>query len=700
MNNWQPFRCGLRPRATLVVRALCLGGWWLIAMALGNFGCTHGAATGEIYLANGLEQLALGDTTRALVFLKQARWELGNDHRVLFHIGRIEANAKTFESRVRARKTLLQAIDRAPDTAEYRQSLGALLQRQRYPLASTRMLARAVLLDPGLSGAWLLLGENLQSKYFLDMDQPALLDSAMQCYANAVQHGPTEGEAAYRLAFLHMHRGMLDAARDIVAPIVAESACPGRFGMLLTAIEYRSHQYGRAAEVAARTLECMDWPQREKWIGLQAILQPDRTSCWQHMTATQRDSMTQWFWWQADPTPTTLRNERLLEHLTRVVEASAYFEVLAMGKTGNRTDRGEMWQRYGEPMMQFRLYGREESAWRWVYGAEGYRDRGAFFDFVDVYHNDDYLRVRRGSRSDFSYPLMLDEVPVATRIVFTGPPGGMQYQMRYFRGSAGHTAVEIAFAVRSEGEWQQLVVEAAGWRGPQDRAAYLKRIAPRVKLYKLDDGRLLGRLRFEVPSEELVLGLQATAIQEDTTQAGTNQASLDLWVAMGRDTLTIENLHVDELAISDIMLAYSIEDTPGELFQLGGVQVIPRVDARITDSGLNLYFEIYASQEILRMQRRVAVRYAVRARRPESFGFWEQFKPGARHRWDPDNLPSVQASYFFIPQQQVEPQHLHIDLSVLKAGPYELRVELEDPKSGAVASRIIPFLLEQPRTGT
>jgi GWxTD domain-containing protein len=662
-----------------------------IALTAAVSACTRQATTGEIDFADGLEQLALGDTAQALALFEKARWELGDDDRVLFHIGRLQAQSSRIDERVRAREILQQAIDRAPEAAVYRETLGELLQRQRYATASTQMLREAVRLDPNASHAWFLLGQNLHRQYFEYMDRRAELDSAMNCYAQALSVDPDETGAVYNLAFLNFHLGFLDMARNLLVPVVTTRACPGRFGMLLAAVEFRARRVERANEVAARTMRCMGWSERERWVGLQSILLPDSTGWWADRSWAQQDSLAHWFWWSVDPTPTTLVNERFLEHITRVVESDFYFEVPHLGKSGDRTDRGEIWLRYGEPRIQMRLYGRDRPVWRWIYGAERGRDRGAFFDFADVYHNDDYQRVRRRAGSDFAVPQVFEVVPAATRLEFPSPPGGMDYQMRYFRGAPGRTAVEIAFAVQPDSDWDGLALEAAGWRGPEDRAAYHRSFLSQPQMYPLADGRLLGRLRFEVPAEALVLGLQA---QPERRTAGLLSVPARPWVAMGRDTLDVEDLQAPELSISDVILAYDIRETAGGgAFDFDGLQVMPRVDARIESSELNLYFEIYPSRDILQHPRAIAVRTGVRARPPESFGFWNQFKPGARRRWDPDRMPVVEASYDFVPHRAIEQQALHIDLSVLERGPYELRVELEDATTGEWAGRVIPFLL-------
>ena len=70
MGRWQPFQLGLRALVQLTIPALRLGSLLVFAaVVLGDLGCTNRAATGEIHLANGLEQLALVDTSQALYFV-------------------------------------------------------------------------------------------------------------------------------------------------------------------------------------------------------------------------------------------------------------------------------------------------------------------------------------------------------------------------------------------------------------------------------------------------------------------------------------------------------------------------------------------------------------------------------------------------------------------------------------------------------
>ncbi|MFQ5599111.1 MAG: hypothetical protein ACE5G2_01005, partial [Candidatus Krumholzibacteriia bacterium] len=99
----------------------CLGSAGLVAALLLLGGCRSGVTKGEHDFADGLRRLALGDSAAALELLEKANYELGNDPRVLFHIGRIHAAEGTIEGRIRGQRALVRAVQHAPEVGVYRQ---------------------------------------------------------------------------------------------------------------------------------------------------------------------------------------------------------------------------------------------------------------------------------------------------------------------------------------------------------------------------------------------------------------------------------------------------------------------------------------------------------------------------------------------------------------------------------------------------
>lgn len=655
--------------------------------------CRSGMTKGELYLQYGFERLALGDTTGALDYMQRARFELNDETRVLFHIARLLAADGTIRGRDRAQKLLSEVVRREPENAMYRAELGILLRQQRYVRGSTKHLVEAVRIDSSLARAWSVLGLNLQEEYFARLEEEALLDSAVACYRRALDLEETDQDTRYRLAFLHMHRDEFSAARDLVAPYAYRGDCPQRFGLLLVALLFHTRQFESAQLLLDELLDCMPWQERESWIGLKPLMHPDSASVYTTLIDAKRDSACTGFWWARDPTPTTLVNERLIEHVARAVEANTYFEVALLGREGRHTDRGEVYLRYGAPASINRTF--YKTGWVWRYPS-GNPDDPTTFLFFDTYHNGDYVRLRRTAFSDFSREAAFEATPEVSGVTFKQRRGSWDYVVRQFRAAGGHTALEIAYVVEPTPFLEAMQIDVAAWRGPHDIAASQRSTAAAERLYLLEDGRAVGRVRIEVAPREYVVGLKAIAIRADDViplpgPNGRIDRDKIAWIAMERDTVALWHFDASTLQLSDVILAHELRPGVGGLFDMGGVLAVPRVGARVQSDLLHLYFEAYPTQRVLREGTALAVTYEVRPLPPATWSFWDQFRGDYRRRMNPAQRPLVQATFTFLPSAEVERQHLSIDISRLEAGPYVLIVELIDTASGETAGRSVAF---------
>ena len=681
-------------------------GGTVLALLAGLAGCGTSKSRGEIHFADGRERLALGDSVGALRLFQRANYELGGDPRLLVEIGRLQSAQGTLEARAQARAAFLAALDLDPLSATTHAALGELLREQRFLRASTGALTEAVRLDPKQSRPWLLLGHNTLEEYFTDMEVPQFLDSAQAYYERALQLDAANDEARYRLAFLAMHRHQHEAARALILT-QAQRDCPGRFGFLLAAIDFHLKRFDEAQARVDATLACMSPQERESWIGLVPVLHPDSLGAYRMWQEARRDSLCRNYWWGHDPTPASLTNERLVEHICRAVEADLYFAVSRLGRPGRGTDRGEIYLRYGPPALARRIPEFKFPTWEWRYWTRG--DDDLVIHFTDSFLNGDYVRWRRRAWSDFSEPEIREKSPTHTSLVFAAPPGGWKHVVRQFRGNQGRTALEIAYEFEELGGIEALNVEAAGWRGPGDLAQRSRASVQRSSLYS-DGDRKLGRLRFELAPEPLTLGLELAGLQrlEHAPPDTTDRASAPVdgaaspegvasprfripWRAMGRDTLALVHYDASTLMMSDIMLAHEVRNGHGGMFDMGGVIAVPRVDRRIEQELLHLYFEVYPSERAVREQTAIAVRYEVRRLPPRSWTFWEQFQPDFHRKLDAEQQPVVQATFTFLPTSDLERQQLSIDLTALDPGPYDLVVELVDTATGASTSRHASF---------
>ncbi len=685
---------GMRPAAIgrWLARTVASGG---LLGAIASFtGCGAGANQGEIHFADGLERLALGDSATALALLEQANYELDGDPRVLVHIGRLQAAQGTLEARALARETLLDATRRDPSGAAYQAALGELLRDQRFRNASTSAFAAAVRLDPNQARPWFFFGQSLLEKYLDDMEEPALLDSAQKCFERSLALDPSDEESLLRVAFLRMHGGKHEEARALLLPY-ARRECGREVAMLLTAIDYHLLEFDEAQEMLDAALRCLSDRERESWLGLRPLLHPDSVGAYKMLAAAQRDSVARHYWWSHDPTPTSLVNERLIEHVARAVEADGYFGVPWLELEGRNTDRGEVYMRYGPPSLVRRLHEGERPAWEWRYRTRGRYD--AVVGFADISLNGNYKRLNRGAWSDFSEPALMDQQQTQTSLLFTPPDGSWNHVVRQFRGQDGKTALEIAYEFDTEVDLERVDIEVAAWRGPGELLEHSRTSARKGRLYR-HGKRFVGRVRVELLPEKQTLGLQLACLEPlrrlaavAAADSGPSTSLRLVWRGQSRDTLQVHRYDASVLAMSDLLLAHELRDGYGGLFDMGGVIAVPRVGDRIDHEKLHLYFEIYAPERVVSQQTAVVVSYEVRPLPPRTWSFWDQLKPDFQRKMDPNQKPAVEASFTYLPTSDLERQQLTIDLGTLRAGPYMLVVELVDTSTGARTRRQAAF---------
>ena len=87
----------------------------------------------------------------------------------------------------------------------------------------------------------------------------------------------------------------------------------------------------------------------KKWVDedVRWIITPDELAAFKKLSNNEeRDQFIEQFWLRRDPTPDTIENEEKEEHYRRIAYANEHF---AAGTAGWRTDRGQMYIKFGPP---------------------------------------------------------------------------------------------------------------------------------------------------------------------------------------------------------------------------------------------------------------------------------------------------------------------------------------------------------------
>ena len=394
------------------------------------------------------------------------------------------------------------------------------------------------------------------------------------------------------------------------------------------------------------------------------------------------------FWGQLDPDPTTVINERKLEHYARFVHAQLTFSVPRKSIAGWRTKRGEMYIRYGRPSsMDYILGSGGDSAgsprWVWRYGH--------FVEPVTLVFEDTFLN------GDFDFPfpsktwtaadydkdpariaaMLQDAIPQTFAYSPGSGPLEYFYMPRQFKGSRGKTAVEIFVAIpyvqlqfKREGEkalaminWRQ-VLRYPSWRISDSTEA---RKIYRIRASQIDNPNLsvTDRLSLRGYPDSLMFSISIRDTLSDH-------------IGIDSRGMRLRDFYTGKVEISDIVLARHIE-TPIEKtkFRRDDLQILSNLDNRyFVGEPVWLYFEIYNLEKGSDGMTSYTLKQTVTQQRPG--GLLASIKSALGG----DDLQEVETSYSGGSVYSDENRILSVHLSELEPGSYTIAIEVIDDVSG------------------
>jgi len=456
--------------------------------------------------------------------------------------------------------------------------------------------------------------------------------------------------------------------------------------------------------------ERLDADEQETLRCLHILMNPFQQK--QYLSLPTREARAAWverFWIELDPTPTTARNERRIEHEQRLAYVREHFP--SSGEPG-WDRRGEIYILYGEPDV------------RTIIGAElvhpsvyppkekwHYRALNTYVTFEDLTHNGEYtyeilsystgrIMSPRGADPDFNLSVFsrtpLGYMPSldATEKEFSNPRKQpychtcdlvmnrfpLYFDVSSFRGGPGTVMTEVSFEVpakdiifvqsdgasRAEVDFRVMVRNFSFDSVTAGATRVSAAVTGEEALEKLD--RLDGQLRLSLEPGYYRFGIEAI-----DRNARRSCAYNTIVTIQGMDSSP---------ALSDIQFARLIREAEGdERFTKGGLQIVPHpLHAYRIPDPVRIYFEIYG----LETDRNDVAFYSIEYR----------VEPLDKRRWGPvlveDHL--VKSSTFDLSgygSRQV--QRLEIDTSDLWPGRYELQVLVRDRATLAETSRETPF---------
>ena len=515
----------------------------------------------------------------------------------------------------RAREAIKQAVALKPDDVRYldlrlRQyredssNVAADLERR----ATRKHLAKSILkLDPHHPLALIEMGRASFNDYEWDLRNEghfpnknhfrkrtdrAFLD-AEEYLGRAVQVAPTEAEAYQLLMKLY---ALDEAYHEMLAVLdgMQRHRPDDPFTWLYLGLAH--HNLSQAPEAARsfeQALARMDPALRAVFADLSFVLNKEQAKAY----TQDPEGYRQTFWAPRDARLLTPENERLNEHFARLTYVELFFGNPWRGRHGWQTERGQTFLRYGKPrnfpyaMLRYSPFADVPGFPFPIYLSTW--DYGAFaLQFEDIFRNAEYIY---HDRSEITARVMRRDLPERYEHQEPGRRTAFPYLASAFKNPNGQADLYVPYGIP---------LASYDLAFPQvdltlRTGAFLVEPTGEITSHRRTEFGLPTAQIASVKGNDLWIGLHTM-----TAAPGPYNLSVEFETenreALGyqRDALDVPDFSSDGLMLSDVLLAYGIEEVdgaaePGRVAR-GGLSIRPAPwGVFATDQPLYFYFEIY-----------------------------------------------------------------------------------------------------------
>jgi GWxTD domain-containing protein len=609
----------------------------------------------------------------------------------------------TARGRALALKHMETASKEEPDNADYHLMLGELYLDGTHWNYGVKQIKKTIEIEPHRPYAHFRLGRAHLERAFEEW-QGGQFEDATLSLTRALRYEPGFVDAGTYLALCYLDVGRVDSSLAVLGRLPADSM--GMDGFLVMGMAYsEAGELDSSYSAFSKALRLMPEEDRRRYLSLDVVATRDELRVLSRTNPGYADSVMMLLWRKRDPNPATRVNERLVEHLSRVSFSDFHFYVKRLDKPGSLTTRGEVYIRYGRPLIwyydpfgtntfagdvlnptelltttpltsRFEDYadaasryrssrmGKDKPRWMWAYD-------GFVLNFEDTFLNGDYSFPYEYDWSAYRYAYLERTLPevyesdirMLMKVVLTGLS---------FMEPDGSTRFKIAYACDFNGlvfdrdrDWPrgEFLVEGALLDTLYNEVSHFTLTrgihADSTAIY-LTTCPLIDTLNVRVPTGPGVLAVSLTSNQNDAvgfTHCNVNVRSFG-----------------DTLEMSDLELRFADDGrpNPSRMYK--------------TKSKAYIAFEAYNIAVDERGQGRLNISYEFRKREEKRsrtqrlmsfFARTVGFEPATE-------IVSLSSGYVMRTDGPAASQVMGIDLSSLIAGYYEVEVRIEDLGTGAV----------------
>ncbi|MEM8600350.1 MAG: GWxTD domain-containing protein [Bacteroidota bacterium] len=417
-------------------------------------------------------------------------------------------------------------------------------------------------------------------------------DRAIGHFNDALRYDPRRYSVYEQLMSLYALSGDYERALDDLTEMYVQFPNDTQMWLFLGMANHRLQRFAAAARCFDRAFELLSPEERAGFEDLSLILPPSDVADYE----ADRDAFARRFWTSQNPRLLTPYNERKLEHYSRLVYADLLYRADDVELRGWQTERGKLHVRYGLPQDDVIITGNFIAALR-IFGFDGDNlrasealpmddqanrfniwDYGDFrFVFEDPFRNgefilysppaDVYADVSAGFVSRLDYVTRTRETIRETPERYTYEAPGRQIELPFlvnsFRGEEGrsevflHYGIPLAAAPDPGQDLVDLTIRTGAFLVDDTYDVVHER---RRTLYGLKATQVRSfdgvTLWADTQTMEAAPGEHAISIEFETEAGGAS--------AVQRRDITVPDYTGTDLALSDLLLAYRVEETdPG-----------------------------------------------------------------------------------------------------------------------------------------
>ncbi|PIW70047.1 MAG: hypothetical protein COW08_03915 [Ignavibacteriales bacterium CG12_big_fil_rev_8_21_14_0_65_30_8] len=590
------------------------------------FSFTGTDSTSADFYKAGLDFVKSGNLVKGEYYFKKSL-DINKTSKAEFELAKIYISEKTISGRAKARILLTNAIYREPKNIEIRLLKAALMESFSTGMAF-KEYEEILEIDTINVIALFQLGrfkENEFNDYHrsvfkddpfspeLSYEEFALEDfeESEKYFLTLLKYYPENSQALLHLGILYEDLGKPEKGIPLLEKLTELEPKKYLPHLYLGLLFYKNSQNSRAYNEYKKALEFMSPKEREDFTfnSVKELIKPIFKDEIKDFTEKEFRQLIDEYWKIMEPLYLTKYNERILEHYSRVAYANLRFSLPKENLTGWKTDRGDTYLRYGEPINRVRFRPHINAGGRtqvnlktdvWYY-------TDMVFGFTDDFMNGNFRfsTPTPGSRyvSQFagdSYRFANYVKNVRNEIYnpkFDGPKFKIPYDIVQFKdlNNPEKTDVYISYGLAAN----DTLIKNGNYIYPHIAGFFYSDLYYNLKNSVVDtvsNFRKSGLVNIEKDSSLLVNSLALKLPPDSGYLALEVLRNIDKGVAANRDKITVKRFGNENLEISDIVLALDISTKNENYYTLKrrNFNILPNPYSIFSDvNKINIYYEVY-----------------------------------------------------------------------------------------------------------